>query len=183
MIGRWGVLLLGLVLPGLSFAQHSQRFFAGPVFGAAILGSEDLRKGVAVYYGHAAPSRPFSFKNVEGLFVVEGYANGTIGGGFDDIATNSLGLFGVTFGARYPLAMVGRGGYVQGGWGLSYGSAITRDLDSRVNSTPYLAIGRTFANDGLSNFFELRYMHFSNAGLAGSNQGSNQVQFLFGVEF
>lgn len=165
---------------------HSWRVMAGPVFGQAILGSEDARRGQVYYIGKSFYSRRLSARNVPGQFVVETYFNNSLGGGFEPgLPKDQLHVFGITAGFRwYPTWVRDHAVYAQIGWGLSWADTTTKDLDSRVNSTPYLGIGTTWAmGGGLRGVFEVRYFHMSNAGLVGHNQGSNQIQYLLGIQF
>jgi hypothetical protein len=191
MHGRWTWPLLFLGLTSSAFAQddvygHSWRVMAGPVLGQAILGSEDARRGQVYYIGKSFYSRRLSTRNVPGQVVVETYFNNTLGGGFEPgLPKDQLHAFGLTAGFRfYPTWVRGHAVYAQIGWGLCWGDTETKDLDSRFNSTPYVALGTTWAaGAGIRGVFEIRYFHMSNAGLVGHNQGSNQIQYLLGIQF
>ena len=165
--------------------RNSWYVAAGPVFGQPIIGSEDSRRGQVYYVGKSTYSRQLSTNKVPAQIVVELYFNNTIGGGYEaDVPINILHMYGFTIAGRWYLSWLSRQRiYAQFGLGLAYGNHATVDLDSLVNSTPYLAIGTTWMMGRTRFMAEARFFHISNGGTDGHNQGSNQLQYLIGVQF
>ena len=77
----------------------------------------------------------------------------------------------------------GQGFFLDLGWGLQIADRRSLDLDSRLNSTPVVGFGTTLPLGAQELMIGLRYLHVSNAGLVGRNQGSNQFFLTAGVRF
>ena len=157
---------------------------AGPAFGQVIIGSEDTRRGQAYAVGRVTYSRGLSSSHVPGYMVTELTYNSTRGGGFEDIPGDQLRIVGLQVAARWhPTWLANHKVYAQIGLGITYADHTTRDLDSSFNTAPFVAVGATWPLRGDRAVVEVRFWHVSNGGTVGNNQGMNQLQFLFGVQF
>ncbi|MCW5937590.1 MAG: acyloxyacyl hydrolase [Fimbriimonadaceae bacterium] len=153
---------------------------AGPVFGQSFIGSEDTRRGAIYAIGYENESGMTRIRNWRGSYGFEFYYMFTKGGGFEHIPVNNMRSYGALFRLTYPVRLIPRlQTHLELGWGLVYNSITTRDLDSKLNSTP--VVGLVF--DVSPWLFQARFFHMSNGGLKGDNQGSNQFQFLVGYRF
>ncbi|MCU0317140.1 MAG: acyloxyacyl hydrolase [Fimbriimonadaceae bacterium] len=107
----------------------------------------------------------------------------TRGGGLNGLPVDNLNTVGYSFGSRLPVPWFGSSAsaFVDLGWGFSFSSDTTVDLDSQINSTPYFGVGFDLGGSASHSFLVIRWFHMSNAGLRGENQGMNAVQLLFGL--
>ena len=114
------------------------------------------------------------------------YEHSSSGGrkGNPSIPSSTYEALGYLFGARYnwqwphDLRL-----YFDIGWGAQFESNRTRDLTSRVNSTPFCDLG-TWVRVGQQDFsISLRYLHISNAGFVKPNLGQNQLFLQLGTRF
>lgn len=152
----------------------------GPSFGQPVLGSEDTRRGTLYGIGYSRPEPRITLKGLHGELAYEAYYLFTKGGGFEDIPVNEMRSFGLEAIARYRTHWVrGWDTHFDLGWGFVYNSISTRDLDSRLNSTPSIGLGVTQGRWD----FTVRWYHQSNAGTDGNNQGTNQIQYLLSFRF
>jgi hypothetical protein len=71
-------------------------------------------------------------------------------------------------GSHWPL-------YADVGWGLQYQKPRTVDLDTRLNSTPTFGIGFRIIQEREIGMIGVRFIHASNAGIVGANQGQNTL--------
>lgn len=157
---------------------------AGPGFGQPILGSEDIRRGGFYSVGYATPWNGITFRKCEGQIVMQGYYMFTNGGGFEDIPVNKMDTTGLLVTGRYHNHWFkGMDTFYEIGWGFSYSSLTTRDLDSHWNSTPTIGVGASWSNGRDLVFALVRWFHMSNAGTDGNNQGFNQFQYIVGIKF
>ena len=159
---------------------------AGPVYGQSWLGSEDKRRGAlyALQYAKIEP-RLFAMGH-EGELVVEAYYMYTKGGGFRSgrFPTNNSHHYGIMALARYwNRAPTQFKTFVEIGWGLQYVNTKTHDLGGLFNTTPTMGIGMKGPFEGYELILGMRYMHVSNAGVVGNNEGHNFFQFYVGVQF
>ncbi len=153
-------------------------------FGQDVLGSEDVRRGGTYAIGIARPEKRFTYKGSEAQIVWSGYYMFTKGAGFEGVAVDHMHSYGFNVGARYwNHFWKGGNTFVDMGWGLAYNNKSTRDLDTRLVSTPYLGIGAAFEIGSVPVISGIRWFHMSNGGTKGNNQGSNQIQYWVGVRF
>lgn len=149
----------------------------GPAFGQDVLGSEDTRRGTWYEVTWSKPEPRLRYKGYDAALVLGAHYMFTKGGGFEDIPVNKMHTYGITAAGRYPMPWVRNGRlFLDVGWGFSYNSIRTRDLDSHLNSTPFVGMGWQFDHGTVT----VTAFHMSNGGLIGNNQGLNQVQIRFG---
>lgn len=186
---RRTVILLAILLLQTAIASAKDKrwmLHVGPVFGQSWLGSEDKRRGA--FYGlQYSKSDPQLFAmGHEGELVIEAYYMYTIGGGFRSgrFPKNNSHHYGVMALARYwnrePTQFKT---FVEIGWGLQYVDKRTHDLGGLFNTTPTLGIGMKGPFEGYELILGMRYMHVSNAGVVGNNEGHNFFHFYVGVQF
>ena len=179
---RWLVCAF-LVTSSLASAQsddHPWSFRIGPSFGQPVIGSEDTRRGTVYAIGHSQPEPRLTYKRRKADLSIEGYYLFTKGGGFEDIPVNNMRSFGAMATAKYETKWLkGADTHLDLGFGIVYNSITTRDLDSRLNTTPTIGIGATWGRYD----FTIRWYHASNGGTDGHNQGTNQIQYLFSFRF
>jgi len=149
------------------------------------LGSEDPREihGFGIQYAHPG-SRKLRFKQYLPEVIHEVYYHRSASPGVDIDPPNKVDALGILSFARY------RGEYKDGvafyfdiGAGLHYADQRTVDLSSRLSSTPMLGIGVSVRDHRQELLIGLRFLHISNAGLVGNNQGQNQVLITVGFRF
>jgi hypothetical protein len=139
-----------------------------------ILGSEDSRTAKGFLLGYARPERRFRWGPNEAQVVLEGYSLSTDRILFDGAPRSETSGLGVLVmarwrwrsGSHWPL-------YADVGWGLQYQKPRTVDLDGRLNSTPTLGVGFRIIDGREIGMVGLRFVHASNAGVVGANQGQN----------
>jgi len=149
----------------------------GAAFGQDVLGSEDTRRGGWYGLTWVRPEPRLRYQGMDAALVLDTHYMFTKGGGFEDIPVNQMHTYGITAAGRYPLPWVrSRRLFLDLGWGFSYNSIRTRDLDSHLNSTPFVGLGWQFDQGSAS----IVAFHMSNGGFSGNNQGLNQIQFRFG---
>jgi hypothetical protein len=182
-----------LILPLLSASviAHADRnqgvdrfILAGPTFGQAFLGSEDIRRGGFYGFEYAKPEPRFRWRTNRAQMVWEGYFLSSKGQGFDNLPVNHTNAFGGLVLARYwKRGDEGLPTYFELGCGLQWASMPTQDLDSQLSSTPVIGVGVAVPFEGQELLISARIFHISNAGTKGSNQGQNQFHFLVGLRF
>lgn len=157
---------------------------SGPSLGQDIIGSEEIRRGTILFVGYRRPEKRFELWGRPGELRMEGYYMYTRGAGFFGLITDQMHSFGALASARWRFKWRTEiVPYLELGWGLVYNNQKTFDLNSRLNSTPVAAVGVEFPFFGSEAGFGVRFYHVSNAGTVGSNQGSNNFQFLFSINF
>ncbi|MBI5706034.1 MAG: acyloxyacyl hydrolase [Armatimonadetes bacterium] len=150
-----------------------------------ILGSDEVRRGGAFSLQYERKDPRMTYRGLSGSFVLEGYLHSTVGGAKGSTEHNRLNTLGFLGMARWRGERDSRGYAPYGavGWGISFGNRTTVDLDSKVNSTPVIEGGLSYAPPGQEWLFGLRWLHASNAGLKGRNQGLNEVHVFVAKRF
>lgn len=174
--------ILLILFPCLSSAQEGPQWYGriAPAFGQDTLGSEDTRRGTLYGVGFSRPEKRLTFRGMPADLAIEGYYMFTKGGGFEDIPVNKMHTFGAMAIAQYQLGTQGDAKlHLDLGWGLAHNSLTTRDLDSRLNSTPCIGVGVSWGRGDVT----VRWYHQSNGGFSGNNQGMNQIQYAFSFKF
>lgn len=147
----------------------------------AILGSEELRYGYTLGLQYEVPKTKLRILGHNAKLVLEGYYGNNSRGVLDLEPPSRLINAGILAFYRFRKYLDGQTDYIIDiGWGLAYGSQRTRDLDSRLNSTPSVSLWISHGPRDREVMYGLRFMHISNAGTVGHNQGQNQVYFAFG---
>lgn len=176
------------VLPCISSARQEREpswlLTAGPVYSQKWLGSEDKRKGGFFSLQYAKPEPRFTYWGNEGELALEGYFIYSTGGGHAS--------WPITRSHQYGLMVIGRfwqrdrGRYrtfYEAGWGLMYANRIDFDLDQRINSTPMLGIGVVIPYQDKEIQIGFRWLHVSNGGTNGDNEGQNYLMGTVGLRF
>lgn len=145
-----------------------------------ILGSDEIRRGGGIFLQYERREPKFVFPKGVGDLVFEGYYATTFGGpvGDDaDVRLNTVGLMAMAR-WRWPQKQRGVSIFTDLGWGLAWGDRTTVDLDSHVNSTPVLDFGLSIGPKDRELLVGVRYLHLSDGGLKGRNQGQNQFHLF-----
>jgi len=149
-----------------------------------ILGSEDRRTGFGVGLAYGRNEPRFAISGASSELVYEAYYDQTRSPGASGQGPNSSYSYGVLAYARYRWPKKrGWGLYATAGWGLQYTDRTSVDLDSHINSTPMLGLGVAFDTGDGEGTIGLRFLHISNAGLVGRNQGQNQLFLVYSWNF
>lgn len=147
-----------------------------------VLGSEELRRGYTLGLQYEMPNTRVRLFGHDAKLVLEGYYGNNSRGFLDLEPPNTLVSFGALAFYRFRKHLHGDTVWlIDVGWGLTYGSEKTRDLDSRLNSTPTVSLWVSHGPRNREFMYGIRFMHLSNAGFVGKNQGQNQVYLTFGV--
>lgn len=178
-----------LMLSGLAVAQEDFRerpsWYVGGFIGqsAIVLGAEDIRQGGGLAIAYARPEPRFRFRQVKAQIVFEGYIDRLTS--VNEPTSPNTKAAGFLTMARWHgrRDQYGQGFYFDLGWGFQFADKRTIDLDSRFNSTPVIDVGTTFPMGRQELMIGLRFLHASNAGLVGRNQGSNQFFLTAGIRF
>jgi len=149
-----------------------------------VLGSEDRRTGIGFGFGYGRPEPRFHIKGLRAQLVYEAYYDHNSSRGASGDGPNQAETFGVmAYGRwRWPQRR-GFGFYATLGWGLQYTNRTSIDLDSNVNSTPMAGLGFSWDTGDQEGSIGLRFLHISNAGTRGRNQGQNQLYLVYGLRF
>jgi len=142
--------------------------------GLTILSSEVNRSAIGLNAGYGKPEPRFRLGKIPAQLVLEGYAFNTRSTGIDMHPAFAETVVGGLAYSRWRWARrAGVGAYMDLGIGLSYADRTNRDLDSRLNSTPYFGGGLALARGSHEWLVGLAFHHLSNAGTRGNNQGMN----------
>lgn len=146
-----------------------------------ILGSEDIRKGWCVGVVYAKPEPRFSNSWESGDLAFAFYYTDTESTRHPVKGERSSGVGLIAM--MNVHRMVGRswGYYYSLGWGLQYVNTTSIDLDSELNSSPVAGAGVICFWGKREVRIGFDFLHLSNGGLQGSNQGQNQLYFSLGV--
>lgn len=147
-----------------------------------VLGSEDHRRANLIGVQYSKPERKFRYRSYKGELVLEGYYLSSRGGGIDNVPPDRTDAFGALAMARYVFPRRIRS-YLEAGWGLQLANRTTIDLSSRLNSTPVLGAGVILDAGTGQIYVGVRYLHISNGGTVGNNQGQNQLHLMLGYRF
>ncbi|MBX3118495.1 MAG: acyloxyacyl hydrolase [Fimbriimonadaceae bacterium] len=170
--------------PAQGYRNSSSRFILVGGLGRSltILGSEELRRGYTLGLQYELPNTRARLFGHNADLVLEGYYGNNRRGVLDLEPPSTLISAGVLVFFRFKKHLHGDTAYlVDLGWGLTYGSDRTRDLDSRLNSSPALSFWISHGPRHREFMYGLRYLHLSNAGFVGNNQGQNQIFLTFGI--
>jgi len=150
---------------------------------AVVLGSKELRRGggLAIQYERPDPKMK-SEDGHPGSLVLELYYEGTHGGRIGTPISVRLDAVGITASAlyRWNTKLAGIQYYIDLGWGIQAGNRTTRDLGSRINSTPLFGVGLSIGSPENELLVGLRFKHISNGGSVEDNNGQNQVVITLG---
>lgn len=189
-----GLALAGAFLGGSGSGQTAPaaeprgRFYVEGFAGEAIiawLGSEDRRKahGFGVGYYLPAPRR-LRYRGFVPELLIQGYHHRSTSPGASGVGPNGTDAYGVMALARYTFARQrGIEWVFDMGTGMQYADMRTVDLSGRLSFTPTFGLGVALGEGRSQLLVGVRYLHISNAGLQGNNQGQNQILLTVGVRF
>lgn len=140
-----------------------------------ILGSDEVRTGGGLVIEYQRREPRFKTRFGQGDMVLEGYVMANHGGAKGGTHQDWLNAAGVLVMSRWRWPQPGKSFdvFVDLGWGLQVAAHETVDLDSKVNSTPVLDFGVAFGSGRRDTLVGIRFLHISNGGLSGRNQGQN----------
>ena len=114
--------------------------------------------------------------------VVETYYDLTKSPGVRNTPPNSTQAWGALAMARYRHSNADSPtGFLDVGWGLQYADRTTRDLSSKLNSTPVIDLGFEIGRQHPGALVAARLLHISNAGTEHKNKGQNELFLLIQV--
>lgn len=155
-----------------------------PNFGQDIIGSEDTRRGGWYGVGFYRPEKRLAIRGLKSQLHVEGYYMFTKGGGFENLPVDHMHSYGILATSRYWTKWIkGVNTYFDLGFGVAANNITTRDLESRINTTPTIGIGAGWQLKECDILIGVRLFHMSNGGTVGDNQGSNNIQYTLTVRF
>lgn len=184
---RPAALLLGLLAAALGRGQE-KRWYLSAFNGQSVifLGSTDPRRAEGIGFGYDfGPANRLRWGEVKGHLLMEGYYHFSTspGAGVRRWGPNSSQSWGLLALSRYTWTNPGAPTmFADIGWGLQIASRATRDLESKLNSTPIIDLGVVIGKEERA-FVGARFLHMSNAGLVGDNRGQNQIFFLVQFPF
>lgn len=177
----WTVVALVLAIGSSAHAQDRKWYlnaFAGQ--SVIFLGSKDNRtlSGFGASYNFGPKAR-LRWGQQAGSLNGEIYYNTSKGPGYGNRPANSAQAWGILAYARYRWVQPDAPRmFADIGWGVQGASRVTRDLSSKINSTPVFDLGVIIGSDHERSLIGVRYMHISNAGTVPRNKGQNEL-FLF----
>ena len=171
-----------------SLASAQQRHWFSSAFAGQsmiVFGSSDPRMvggyGIGYTFGDRAKLR---IHKHPGNLIGELYYNYSKSNGIKAYPANSSSAFGVLAYSRYTwYPKEAPASFFDLGWGIQVASRTTHDLESKINSTPFFDFGIIVGPDHPRAFVGGRFMHISNAGTVGKNEGQNQIYFLVQIPF
>jgi len=179
------LLLLSLIfVSALSQAQHHRWYLSGfSGTSVIVLGSQDLRtgNGLGVAY-EMGPVSKLRWGRAHANLVLEGYYDLTTSPGVRNTPPNTSVAWGTLAMARYRYASIDSPtGFLDVGWGLQYADQTTRDLSSKLNSTPVIDLGFEIGREHPGALVAARLLHISNAGTERKNKGQNELFLLIQI--
>ncbi len=190
-------LLPGLSLPALLLVSvttcHAQEdiatksgwfFSTAANFGQDFIGSEDTRRGGWYSVGVYRPEKRLAIRGLAAQLHVEGYYMFTKGGGFENLPVDKMHSYGILATARYwPKVFRNVNTYFDLSFGVVSNSITTRDMESKINTTPSIGAGVGWTLKECDVLAGVRLFHMSNGGTSGANQGSNNIQYILTIRF
>lgn len=180
-----GIALVAL-LASFASAQKSRWYISGFSGQSVIVfGSSDPRTssgfGLGYKFGNAARLR---WGKHHGDLMGELYYNYSKSTGVKEFPANTSSAFGVLAYARYYWRPKDApNSFFDLGWSVQVLSQPSHDLESKINSSPFFDFGIIVGKEHDRAFVGARFMHVSNAGTVGNNQGQNQIFFLVQIPF
>lgn len=174
--------LLALLMPATLPAREDWFVVGSGLQSLIVLGSRERRSGFMVAVQRVRPERWLDDRSTPGLLVLEAYYQWSNRiNALPEAGPVRQATFGFLALARYEDRRRVPGTFVEFGWGLSFSDGITADLPSRFNSVPTVGGGFILPAGRREVYLGLRFMHFSNAGTKGSNNGQNQLHLTVGL--
>lgn len=181
---KFVLLLATLCVAAASQAQHHRWYVSGFAGQSVIaLGSQDFRtgNGLGVAY-EAGPFSKLRWGRAHANLVLEVYYDLTSSPGVRNTPPNTTDAWGSLAMARYRYANTDSPtAFLDIGWGLQYANKPTRDLSSKLNSTPTVDVGFEIGREHPGLLVAARLLHISNAGTVPKNRGQNELFLLIQV--
>jgi hypothetical protein len=179
------ILLFALFfVSALSQAQHHRWYLSGfSGTSLIILGSQDERtgNGLGVAY-ETGPESKLRWGRARANLVLEAYYDLTSSPGVRNTPPNTSIAWGTLAMARYRYANTDSPtGFLDIGWGLQYADQTTRDLSTKLNSTPVIDVGFEIGREHPGVLVAARLLHISNAGTVRKNKGQNELFLLIQI--
>lgn len=178
---RLVLVLFAICLFASAFGQKS-RFYLSGMAGQSVIvfGSSDPRTasggGIGYTFGNRARLR---WGKHHGELNVEAYYNFSKSTGVKEFPANTSSAYGILVYSRYFWRPKDApDSFLDIGWGGQALSRSSHDLESKVNSTPFVDFGIVLGKEHSRGYVGARFMHISNANTVGNNQGQNQIFFL-----
>ncbi len=173
--------LIAACLCSVAFGQKS-RFYLSGFAGQSVIvfGSSDPRTtgggGIGYTFGNVARLR---WGKHHGELNMEAYYDYSKSNGVKKFPANSSSGYGlIAYSRYYWTPKDAPDSFLDIGWGVQFLSQASHDLESKVNSTPFIGFGIVMGKDHPRAYVGARFMHISNGGTVGNNQGQNQIFFL-----
>jgi hypothetical protein len=147
------------------------------------LGSEDKRQGWAIGAMHVKHEPRFCNSKETGNLAYYAYLTDTHSLNHPGRGSSTIGFGFIALLQNHRMWNRKLGYYYSLGWGLQYVNQSSIDLDSQLNSTPVGGLGLICFLGKQEYRIGLDYLHISNAGLQGSNQGQNQLCLALATRF
>jgi len=165
-------------------AQKS-RFYLSGFSGQSVIifGSSDPRMvgggGLGYTFGNRARLR---WGKHHGELNMEAYYDFSKSNGVKEFPANTSSAYGLLAYSRYFWRPKDApNSFLDIGWGVQFLSQTSHDLESKINSTPFIDFGFVMGKDHPRAYVGARFLHISNAGTVGNNQGQNQIYFLMQI--
>lgn len=177
----WIVAAVVLALSSPAEAQ-SRKWYLNAFAGQSIIviGSKDNRTltGLGASYSFGKQAR-LRWGSQPGELMGELYYDLSQGPRWGTHPENSAQAWGLLALARYYWTQPGSPKmFADIGWGVQHAGVKTRDLSSKLNSTPFFDLGVLIGSDHTRSLVGVRFMHVSNGGAVRRNKGQNEI-FLF----
>lgn len=145
-----------------------------------VFGSADSRvtNGVGLAYSFGRQAR-LRMGEHPGELITEVYYDLSKSNGVKNFPANTTSAWGFLTYARYRWRPKSApASFLDIGWGLQDASRTSRDLVSKLNSTPFVDFGIVVGQDHERAFVGARLLHISNANTVDHNRGQNQIYLL-----
>lgn len=176
------------LLPAISPAQQSflKPAWYGSIFvghSYRILRSQDIRTDYGFGFAWQKLEPHFKWRHGPAQLVIEGYYQHSNGQQFGTTRGQVTEAIGAIWYARFRFFSRGLNLYGDIGEGVQLSTSESRDLGTRLNSTPMLGGGFSIRQGDREILIGLRLMHLSNGGLNAINRGQNQALIYTSFRF
>jgi hypothetical protein len=180
------LVLFAILISSISAAQRRGLYLSGFSGQSVIVfGSSDPRRSAGVGLGYSFGNQAWlRWGKHHGELNVEAYYDFSKSTGIKAFPANTTSAYGVLAYSRYYWRPKDApNSFFDLGWGAQFLSKPSHDLESKINSTPFFDFGIVMGKEHERALVGARFMHVSNAGTVGNNQGQNQIFFLVQIPF